>query len=452
MLSPDEFTLLQLKVIKGKELYVTIISESMSPLIKVNERIKVIHKKTLKPFDIVVYYNHKNQLVCHYIWKRSHLDETAYLLRSLKGKGFDLPVQEKNILGYVPEKQMTARWKALIFFRLLLLLLVLVLLSAGCSKAGYLWEQASGQVALQLKGQSNESVLEDPKTPEKQKEKIRQIIKYKKFFYNYFHKEPSDIYSKTVLLETDEVVHLVVASQYHEVKPLEHCFWLMGCFPYLGFFKKESALKFEKELKEKDIYTFKRPVHAYSTLGYFEDSILSSFFHYDKFELAELIFHELFHTIFFVKNQVELNENLANYFGKQLAIEFFKNRPPWLARKHKYMKAMKKIKQVLVQKTHFYNESLKKNPPTSKKMADQRLEEFLSKNLRSALQNICRKENIAPCWPAQRAWNNASLSAYLTYENRIIPIEKLHNSLGLSLKDFFLYLEKHSDTIESIIP
>ena len=63
---------------------------------------------------------------------------------------------------------------------------------------------------------------------------------------------------------------------------------------------------------------------TYSTLGYFDDPILSSFFNYNKFDLTVLIFHELFHTIYFYKNKVQLNENLANFFGREMAIEYYK--------------------------------------------------------------------------------------------------------------------------------
>ena len=43
---------------------------------------------------------------------------------------------------------------------------------------------------------------------------------------------------------------------------------------------------------------------------------------------------------------------------------------------------------------------------------------------------------------ANRKWNNASLSAYLTYENKRDLIEETHRSLGLSLKDYFYHLKR----------
>ncbi|MBK6804759.1 MAG: aminopeptidase [Betaproteobacteria bacterium] len=43
-------------------------------------------------------------------------------------------------------------------------------------------------------------------------------------------------------------------------------------------------------------------VPAYSTLGWFDDPLLSSFIRYPDIELARLIFHELAHQIVYVGN------------------------------------------------------------------------------------------------------------------------------------------------------
>ena len=76
-------------------------------------------------------------------------------------------------------------------------------------------------------------------------------------------------------------------------------------------------LTFKKKQEEKDFVTYRRPVTAYSSLGNFDDPILSTFFLFSEKGLIELVFHELYHTLFFVKNQVDLNENLATYFSQK---------------------------------------------------------------------------------------------------------------------------------------
>ena len=320
---------------------------------------------------------------------------------------------------------------------------IFILLSlTGCARLNYLFEQGMGQIQLQVKGRKNEQWLKDPRVPHEQKVKIRQIQEYKKFFYRYFDRRPSEIYSKTTLLETSAVSHLVVVSRYDEIKSVKHCFWPLGCFPYQGFFKEKSAIHFQKKWEAQGFYTFKRPVYAYSTLGYFEDRILSSFFRYGKFELAKLIFHELFHTLFFIKNHVDINENLASYFAGRLAIEFFKDIPQWVKKKRRLLQKQQRIKYKLVQLAQSYHQSLTTHPPPSKESADRRLAAFLTEKLRPTLEVACDLEGISPCPLAQKSWNNASLSAYLTYEDKMKSLKELHHSLGISLKEYFHYIDQ----------
>ena len=200
-------------------------------------------------------------------------------------------------------------------------------LLCGCAQVGYLYEQGIGQWTLLSDAEENAVVLEKKELKESDKEKIKQIEKLKKYFYGYWEKEETKIYSKTTILKQDAVSYLVIVSPTNEIKPIETCFPFMGCFPYLGFFNEKSAKEFAQKNESEDKITWIRPVYAYSTLGYLTDTILSSFFYYNEYELAELVFHELFHTIFFVKNDVDLNENLAmhflEYFQQKVIINVF---------------------------------------------------------------------------------------------------------------------------------
>ena len=52
-------------------------------------------------------------------------------------------------------------------------------------------------------------------------------------------------------------------------------------------------------------------VPAYSTLGYFDDPVLSTFIRYREAELARLMFHELAHQVVYVKDDTAFNESFA---------------------------------------------------------------------------------------------------------------------------------------------
>lgn len=118
-LNEEEFWALKMRIQHGHAVAVKIASGSMSPLIKVGDTLQVWDKKHYQPFDVVIYHHDDGRLICHYIWQKSRLDPKTYLLRSLKGSAFDLPVLTEKILGYNPHNKITVKIKILIFIKLL---------------------------------------------------------------------------------------------------------------------------------------------------------------------------------------------------------------------------------------------------------------------------------------------------------------------------------------------
>jgi predicted aminopeptidase len=53
-------------------------------------------------------------------------------------------------------------------------------------------------------------------------------------------------------------------------------------------------------------------VSAYSTLGWFDDPVLSSFVNWPDYRLAGLLFHELTHQQIYIDNDTTFNESLAS--------------------------------------------------------------------------------------------------------------------------------------------
>ena len=52
-------------------------------------------------------------------------------------------------------------------------------------------------------------------------------------------------------------------------------------------------------------------VPAYSTLGYFDDPVLSTFVRWPDVEVARMVFHELAHQAVYVKDDTQFNESFA---------------------------------------------------------------------------------------------------------------------------------------------
>lgn len=330
------------------------------------------------------------------------------------------------------------------------LIIPLFFLFTSCAKFGYLVEQGVGQLGLITSAKSNEKILKDPDIPKSSKDKIRKVQVYKKYFYKYWEKYETKIYSKTTMLDSKAVTYLVISSPFDEIKAHKECFPIMGCFPYIGFFKKKSAKEYAKEMEQKSFVTYTRPVYAYSTLGYFTDTILSSFFYYDDYELGELIFHELFHTIFFVKDQVQLNENLANYFGKAMVVEYFKLAPKEREQRLRKKKDNEALSLAVVKLAEELNQKYQLMTNRSQAQAEAYLSDFMSKRFMPHIKQLCAKEDIktANCFPLRRQWNNASLAAFLTYEKKADQLAKLHKRQGGTLQEFFQYIEKRYSEFE----
>ena len=328
----------------------------------------------------------------------------------------------------------------------ILKVLLLVTLLSSCAKLDYLYEQGIGQLALMNRAKENSEVIRNVRIPRNEREKIKKIEKLKKYFYHYWDKKETAIYSKTSMLKQKAVTYLVIASPYDEIKADKTCFPLMGCFPYLGFFNIDSAKKFALSKEEAGLVTWVRPVYAYSTLGYFTDNILSSFFHYNDYELAELIFHELFHTIFFVKNEVDLNENLANYFSKEMLADYFKSthQEEYLAVNLKEDLEDKELSLLVVDLVNDLDKRYKKEKPKNKNEAIAILDNFLEKKFKVEILKKCETLNIGPknCQLLDKSWNNARFAAFLTYEKSSDDIEKLRNKVAPDLKNYFKYIEK----------
>jgi predicted aminopeptidase len=80
---------------------------------------------------------------------------------------------------------------------------------------------------------------------------------------------------------------------------------------YRGFFSEEAARRHANHLREQGFDVYFGGVPAYSTLGWFDDPLLSSFIAYPDAQLARLLFHELAHQVAYASGDTTFNESFA---------------------------------------------------------------------------------------------------------------------------------------------
>ncbi|MDF3036744.1 MAG: aminopeptidase, partial [Paucimonas sp.] len=112
-------------------------------------------------------------------------------------------------------------------------------------------------------------------------------------------------------LKRPYVLWNVVAAPELSLKAKQWCFPIAGCVNYRGYYDKKSAQAFADELRKDGWDVQVAGVPAYSTLGWFNDPVLSTFIGYPEAELARLIFHELAHQVVYAPGDSQFNESFA---------------------------------------------------------------------------------------------------------------------------------------------
>ena len=180
-------------------------------------------------------------------------------------------------------------------------------LSGGC----YLLQSAQGQLSLMSKREPIAHVIDEPGTPAKLRAQLRSVTAIRDFASHELGLPDNGSYRKYADIGRTYVVWNVVAAPEFSVDPKRWCFPIVGCVAYRGYFAEAKARRFAAGLHAQGFDVVVGGVAAYSTLGHFDDPILSTMVNWDDVELAAIIFHELTHQLLYVPNDASFNEALA---------------------------------------------------------------------------------------------------------------------------------------------
>ena len=184
-------------------------------------------------------------------------------------------------------------------------------LSSGCESLRFYQQAAQGQWELLLNSTPTRSVIEDPATSAQLRARLQTIESMLEFAETELHLVVADRYQRYVHLEREYVVWNVFAAPPLSMRSEQWCYPLIGCAPYRGFFAEADARAFAARYKENGFDTYVGGVAAYSTLGWFDDSLLSTVVERSDYQLAGLVFHELAHQVAFAAGDTSFNESFA---------------------------------------------------------------------------------------------------------------------------------------------
>lgn len=249
-------------------------------------------------------------------------------------------------------------------------------------------------------------------------------------------------YSTFVDLKRPYISWIVTASKRNELSPYLYWYPMVGKLPYKGYFNREEAEEAVRDFDPKQYDTMVRGVTAYSTLGWFNDPLLSTMLDGPDHHLVNLLIHESTHATLYIKSNADFNERLATYVG-QIGTQLY-----YLDREgldsitlkeirddeHDEMIFSKFISEEITKLSEWY----KSHPSTTDEERNFRFKK-IQDNFKNSIEKKLKTRNYAK-FP-QIKLNNAILLYYKTYLSDLNDFERLYQVFGQDINQFLAYLK-----------
>lgn len=325
-------------------------------------------------------------------------------------------------------------------------LLVFTCLYFCSCQIGYIAESAFYQAKLMRKRVPLQYALDNYKLNDNQRAKLKQAIELRKFMKEELKLNTDDNYSRYVHLDQKYVTYAVNAAHKDELKAFTWSFPIIGKVPYKGYFKEESAIEEAKVLEGENLDTHVRGVSAYSTLGWFEDPLLSSMLRMKEHHYVNTLIHETVHANLYISGKSKFNERVATFLG-QLGAEAY------------YAKNNRgeELKKIVSDETHdelifseFISQSLKdlrkwykqQKPGEAIKLREEQFTKMKQDFQKNYIPKMKTKNYV---WFPKKKLNNAFLLLLELYNSDFSVLEKLANHHGRDFQKVFTELKKLED-------
>jgi predicted aminopeptidase len=169
-------------------------------------------------------------------------------------------------------------------------------------------------------------IVDDPRTPEPTRQKLMLVLEARDFAARELELSAGKSYTTYSELDSDTLILVLSAARKDRFEPYTWWFPIVGNVPYKGYFAFERAARDRARLEERGYDAALRPAAAFSTLGWFNDPVVSTLLRHDDVSLVNTVIHEILHNTYYAPGEAAFNESLANFVGGRGAILFFCSR------------------------------------------------------------------------------------------------------------------------------
>jgi len=169
-------------------------------------------------------------------------------------------------------------------------------------------------------------MVQDSTTPAIMRNKLVVVLAGRAFASDSIGLRARQSFTTFSRLQHDTLVLVLSAAYRDRLEAFTWWFPVVGRVPYKGFFDFGAARTTARKLDHDGFDVYLRPSPAFSTLGWFNDPLVSTSLNADSLDLANTVIHELTHNTFYASGQAVFNESFANFVGARGSAWFFRSR------------------------------------------------------------------------------------------------------------------------------
>ena len=203
---------------------------------------------------------------------------------------------------------------------------VLIVAVVGTPLGRYILRAGWEEAKILLRRKPIEDVIADPATAPGLRERLRLVLAARAYAIDTLGLEAGESFATFSQLDSDTLVLVLSAAYRDRLEAYRWWFPIVGRLPYKGYFDPDDARRVRDDFRNRGFDTYLRPASAFSTLGWFNDPLLSTTVKGDTTWLVNTVIHELSHNTLFVAGNAEFSESFASFIGSRGAEAFFRLR------------------------------------------------------------------------------------------------------------------------------
>jgi predicted aminopeptidase len=322
--------------------------------------------------------------------------------------------------------------------------LIVLLLLSGCTDFGYYWHMTNGHLAIMGKRVDIVDLLEDPALDPGLKQRLQLVQEIRLFSIDVLSLPDSGSYTRYVQLERPYALQNLFAAPEFSIQLHSWCYPVIGCASYRGYYDEEMLADYIAGLRQQSFDIHVGNVPAYSTLGWFDDPVLSSFIDWPDYRLAGLLFHELTHQRVYVDNDTQFNESLAiavEQAGTELWLRS-RNEDTELATFHRWIEYLREVVTLIERSREELAQLYQGNLSEAIKREQKQAIFGTARVSHAAIANRLDFQGGFTHW-FERDLNNAKLASVSTYHSLVPAFLAMIEAHDHDFSRFF-------DTVETI--